>query len=101
MNNNLQSLLQERKRLTDKIQTLLDSIIRASIVEITRKCRRKECWCAKKEGGHPALYLSRSFKGRTKMAYLPKSPQEFVVYAPVLLIMHSFLLSYHVRPIHA
>jgi len=72
LNSNLQILLHKRKRLINEMQTL-DSVIRASIVEITRKYGRKECWCTKKEGGHPALYLSRSLKAKTKMVYLPKS----------------------------
>jgi len=38
--------------------------------------RKKRVLVRQKEGGHPVLYLSRSFKGKTKMAYLPPSKKE-------------------------
>jgi len=62
-------LLNRRKRVLSKTPKLEESI-RGSLVIMNRSCGKPNCRCQKGQK-HKAAYLSQSFKGKTRMIYLP------------------------------
>jgi hypothetical protein len=50
-------------------------MIRGSAVFLERACGKPNCRCAKGQR-HRSLYLSRSQKGKTTMAYIPKEHEQ-------------------------
>lgn len=46
-------------------------IIKGSLVELRRVCGKANCRCGNGEK-HRSLYLSQSYRGRTRMTYIPR-----------------------------
>jgi len=59
---------QIRSRLTQIVSQ--KGIIRAGIVKMTRRCGKRNCWCAKGKG-HVSYYLSMREGSKRKMIYIP------------------------------
>ena len=64
------SYIQIYKALRREI-ALSHEIIRGSAVFLSRLCGKSNCRCLKGHK-HRSLYLSRSYKGKTTMTYMPK-----------------------------
>ena len=62
-------LLNRRKRVLSKMPKLEESI-RGSLVIMNRSCGKPNCRCQRGQK-HKAIYLSQSFKGKTRMIYIP------------------------------
>ena len=58
------------KKLRREI-ALSREVIRGSLVVMSRICGKPNCRCQKGRK-HISLYLSRSYKGRTSMTYIPR-----------------------------
>jgi hypothetical protein len=52
-------------------------IIKASPVSLARECGRPNCRCRKGKK-HVSLYVSQSYKAKTKMTYIPHRYEEVV-----------------------
>jgi len=63
-------LLKRRKKVLSNLPKLEESI-RGSLVVMNRSCGKLNCRCQKGQK-HKAAYLSQSFKGKTRMIYLPQ-----------------------------
>ena len=63
-------LLKRRKKTLGNMPKP-EECIRGSLVVMSRFCGKPNCRCLKGQK-HKAIYLSRSFKGKTKMIYLPQ-----------------------------
>lgn len=57
---------------------LSHEVIRGSAVFLSRLCGKPNCRCMKGHK-HRSLYLSRSYKGKTTMTYVPKKHQDKIV----------------------
>lgn len=67
-------LLNRRKRVLSKMPKL-EEAIRGSLVIMNRFCGKPNCRCLKGQK-HKAIYLSQSFKGKTRMVYIPSHAVE-------------------------
>jgi hypothetical protein len=59
---------------------LSPEIIRGSAVFLKRLCGKSNCRCVKGHK-HRSLYLSRSYKGKTTMTYMPKKHEDRITQA--------------------
>ena len=62
------------KQIYKKIRreiALSHEVVRGSLVFLDRLCGKPNCRCVKGKK-HRSLYLSRSYKGKTTMRYVPK-----------------------------
>ncbi len=66
---NVKGLLRKRQRILKAIE-LNPRIIKGSPVSLARECGRPNCRCLKGKK-HVSLYVSQSYKARTKMTYIP------------------------------
>ncbi len=71
---NAETLLNRRKKALKKMPKLEESI-RGSLLVMSRFCGKPNCCCLKGQK-HKAIYLSQSFKGRTRMVYIPKASEK-------------------------
>ena len=69
-------LLQKRNDLFGRIPKR-PGVIRGSLVIMKRVCGKSGCRCLK-NSPHKSLYISQSFKGKTRMTYVPKQSEEVV-----------------------
>lgn len=69
-------LLQKRDELFGRLPKR-PVVIRGSLVIMKRTCGKSNCRCLKKSP-HKSLYISQSFKGKTRMTYVPKVSEEAV-----------------------
>lgn len=69
----------EEKKAVSRIHWLIKDggVLRASLVEMKRKCGNKNCRCAKGKL-HESLYLSQSKDGKPRMLYVPVELEEKV-----------------------
>ena len=67
------SYIQIHKALRHKI-ALSHEMIRGSVVFLNRLCGKSNCRCVRGHK-HRSLYLSRSYKGKTTMTYIPAKLQ--------------------------
>ena len=72
----IKGLLRKRQRILKAIE-LTPRIIKASPVSLARECGRPNCRCLKGKK-HVSLYVSQSYKARTKMTYIPHRYEEAV-----------------------
>ena len=68
---NARRLLSRRKKMLSTMPALEESI-RGSLVIMNRFCGKPSCRCLKGQK-HRSVYLSQSFKGKTKMIYIPQA----------------------------
>lgn len=71
-----QKLLKERRKVAQQMPRGSD-IIKGSLVKLRRVCGKPNCRCNKGEK-HMSLYISQSYKGKTKMTYIPRRQVEYV-----------------------
>lgn len=71
------SVLKERKALLLNTLPAMDHLIRGSLITRHIKCGKPNCHCATGTG-HPSLYLSSFYQGRTRMDYVPASWESWV-----------------------
>ena len=69
-------LLQKRENLFGMIPKR-PGVIRGSLVIMKRACGKSGCRCLK-NSPHKSLYISQSFKGKTRMIYVPRASEEVV-----------------------
>ena len=69
-------LLQKREDLFGRIPKR-PGVIRGSLVIMKRVCGKVSCRCLK-NSPHKSLYISQSYKGKTRMTYVPKRSEEVV-----------------------
>lgn len=72
----VKGLLRKRQRILKEIE-INSGIIKASPVSLARECGRPNCRCLKGKK-HVSLYASQSYKGRTKMTYIPHRYEDAV-----------------------
>ncbi len=65
------NIQEEKRKVLEKIHSL-DNAIRGSIYELTGKCGKPNCYCAKTQRRHKSLMLSFSYKGKTKLIPIKK-----------------------------
>ena len=65
------NLKEEKRKVIEQIHSL-DKSIRGSIYELTGKCGKPNCYCAKTQRRHKSLMLSFSYKGKTKLIPIKK-----------------------------
>ncbi len=65
----VKGLLRKRQRILSAIK-LNPMIIKGSPISLARECGRPNCRCLKGKK-HVSLYVSQSYKARTKMTYIP------------------------------
>lgn len=70
----LQELYALRFRLWRELINLGD-FVRGTVVVLRRPCTREHCGRCDSGERHPAIYLSVSQKGRTRLVYLPQEAQ--------------------------
>lgn len=58
-----------RQEVTDSLSRL-DQVLRGSLITRYVKCGKSYCHCASGQG-HPSLYLSSLYEGKTRMVYVP------------------------------
>ena len=68
--------MNDRRRLSKRKKALsgmpkLQECIRGSLVITNRFCGKPNCRCLKGQK-HKGVYLSQSFKGKTRMIYIPQ-----------------------------
>jgi len=63
------ALLNKRQKLL-KTMKICPRIIKGSPVSLARECGRPNCRCLKGKK-HVSLYVSQSYKAKTKMTYIP------------------------------
>lgn len=66
-------LLKRRRRITGQMPKA-EECIRGSLVVMERACGKPNCRCQKGRK-HKSIYLSQSYKGKTRMLYLPKKAE--------------------------
>lgn len=76
MNKKIAELLQKRAGTLKNLK-ITSGIIKGSPVVLARACGGKNCHCRKGKK-HISLYLSRSVKSKTTMAYIPRKYEDFV-----------------------
>lgn len=64
-------LQKEKMTIIKKIRSL-DGAIRGSIYEMKRFCGKKNCVCVRTNTPHKSLFLSFSYKGKTKLIPIKK-----------------------------
>jgi hypothetical protein len=69
-------LFARRQELTHSLP-LLDQVIRGSLITRYVKCGKSNCRCASGQG-HPSLYLSSLYEGKTRLIYVPTSWEPWV-----------------------
>jgi len=65
----VKGLLRNRQKILKAIK-LIPGIIKGSPVSLARECGRPNCRCLKGKK-HVSLYISQSYKAKTKMTYIP------------------------------
>ncbi len=68
-----EALLQKRRRVAKQMPKA-DKCIRGSLVVMERACGKLNCRC-KKGPKHKSIYLSQSYRGKTRMFYLPQKAE--------------------------
>ena len=82
----VKGLLRKRQRILSAIK-LSPMIIKGSPVSLARECGRPNCRCLKGKK-HVSLYVSQSYKARTKMTYIPHRYEKTVKeYGEVLKLL--------------
>ena len=61
----------EKSRTVARIRSL-DNVIKGSIYEMKRFCGKESCSCAKRKRPHKSLFLSFSYKGKTRLVPIKK-----------------------------
>lgn len=56
----------EKARVLDTIRSL-DNVLRGTVYQMKRLCGKPNCSCAETKIPHTSLFLSFSYKGRTKL----------------------------------
>lgn len=67
-------LLKSRHKISRRLPKM-EECIRGSLVVMRRGCGKLNCRCQKGEK-HKAIYLSQSYKGKTRMVYLPQGSED-------------------------
>lgn len=67
-------LLKSRRKISKQIPKM-EECIRASLVVMNRSCGKLNCRCQKGKK-HKSIYLSQSYKGKTRMIYLPQGSED-------------------------
>ena len=67
------SLLKKRRRITKQMPKM-EECVRGSLVMMNRSCGKLNCRC-QKGLKHKSIYLSQSYKGKTRMIYLPQGSE--------------------------
>ena len=62
---------EEKEKTIAKIQSL-DNVIRGSVYEMKRFCGKENCACRRENKPHKSLFLSFSYKGKTKLVPIKK-----------------------------
>ena len=68
------SLLKKRRRITKQMPKA-EECVRGSLVMMNRSCGKLNCRC-QKGPKHKSIYLSQSYKGKTRMIYLPQGSED-------------------------
>lgn len=76
MDKKVKGLLRKRRLMLKALQ-VNPRIIKASPVSLARECGRLNCRCRKGKK-HVSLYVSQSYRGKTKMTYIPHRYEEVV-----------------------
>jgi hypothetical protein len=71
---NEKRLLKKRHKISRQMPKA-EECIRGSLVVMKRVCGKPGCRCLKGQK-HKAIYLSQSYKGKTRMFYLPQSSED-------------------------
>jgi hypothetical protein len=71
---NERSLLQRRRKIIGQIPKI-EECLRGSLVIMKRTCGKLNCRCQKGRK-HKGIYLSQSYKGKTRMLYLPQGAED-------------------------
>jgi hypothetical protein len=71
---NEENLLKRRKKLNRRMPKA-EECIRGSLVIMERTCGKPNCRCLKGRK-HKSIYLSQSYKGKTRMVYLPRRSED-------------------------
>ena len=61
----------EKSRTVARIRSL-DNVIKGSVYEMKRFCGKESCSCAKRKRPHKSLFLSSSYKGKTRLVPIKK-----------------------------
>ena len=61
----------EKSRTVARIRSL-DNVIKGSVYEMKRFCGKASCSCAKRKRPHKSLFLSFSYKGKTRLVPIKK-----------------------------
>ena len=61
----------EKSRTVARIRSL-DNVIKGSIYEMKRFCGKESCSCSKRKRPHKSLFLSFSYKGKTRLVPIKK-----------------------------
>lgn len=72
----LKGLITKREKILQQMPRS-GNVIRGSLVWLKRECGKSNCRC-KRDKKHVSLYLSRSYKGKTQMTYIPREYEEIV-----------------------
>ncbi len=64
-------LLKDRRKISRRLPKM-EECIRGSLVIMKRVCGKPNCRCQKDK----AIYLSQSYKGKTRMVYLPQGSED-------------------------
>ena len=75
-NSKLEGLLRKRQKVLKTID-VNQRIIKGSPVSLARECGQSNC-CCRKGKKHVSLYVSQSYKSRTKMTYIPHRYENLV-----------------------
>jgi len=65
------SLKGEKLKVIEKIHSL-DNAIKGSVYEMKRFCGKPKCVCARTNTPHTSLFLSFSYKGKTRLVPIKK-----------------------------
>lgn len=68
------SLLKSRRKISKRFPKA-EECIRGSLVVMKRECGKLNCRCQKGQK-HKAIYLSQSYRGKTRMIYLPQGSED-------------------------
>ena len=71
MQDNLPTFLLKSRRRSVRIAPNMEEIIRGSIVMVERTCGKQVCLC-RRGSKHRSMYISQSYKGKTRMTFIPK-----------------------------
>jgi len=67
-------LLKSRCKISRRIPKI-EECVRGSLVVMNRSCGKINCRC-QKGLKHKSIYLSQSYKGKTRMIYLPQGSED-------------------------